>query len=985
MISERCYSQSYFKALKQYQKYSLIFRRENPRVDTQTQDLPTFEPQSSKKTRATVESGGSINLEIPTNPINHSYNVLPETGDVNKHRVNAGANYSVQNESELKSQSEDIIAKDGIISNQTAIADDGSGFSHDNNNDRKRKISSPYSPIPFFKEDSSMVNAGGDVKLNIPTNPINHYYNVLTKMGDVNDNGVNVKHCAQNESELKSQSKDIIAQDCIILNQTTVTDDVSVLSKCDNHDRKRKMSSQLPPQRDSQIVMMINKLKRAKLILPRVDNRLITKDSKDHYLETSKGSKQRLTNVCEEGSESAISNATIIQRKNATKTNDIIYIDVDATDSSNRDDCAANNNLRHVPKDTEPSLGKIDTCETQCKPSGCIVNDTSHAAKESATVTNEDHPVEDPSAISRPETKYPVFCPVWFDMQYSKPCSKYLDASRGIVRSFSRKKQQMVYEVEKKCKIGANSLDTESVYATVTEDELAFAVHCPVLVSMHNVKTSELEGEIINVKPCRLDNGKWCRIMYTVMLTTNEGRCRIEEGVEAERIRYRMSIQAQQSRIRDIIASPRIKGVGIRTNERGEPTLNKSPPMLKVKKRPYLPVTATEHCNSSGHSSSSDSDGNSSSHEDIIFSKLMSEEPGHPRDSSSLTKSKKTSNRRRYRGVTFRKVGERYEARVSFNSKQRLLGHYKSEVEAALAYDIGASMFGRSNWVNFRSREEYELAIQGASGKHVLNGRESYAAVLAKVKTQVSKYFPDSEVNENTQFKASEKDTMQVSSPEHHIEQKANRPEDQQSRPPINGDIETVNEKAQLKQSKERKQLANLEHRIAHKTNRGEDQQPLPLLNGGIEIVNEKTQFKASEKDSMQQLNPELHIEHKTNRDEDQQSRLSINEDIETVSKQSQVQTFQKETIQPSSSKHRIEQTTNKDEDQQSRPSNNGDIETVSEKTEFKAFEKERTQPSNSGHRIERKTVRDEDQQLRPSSCAKETSWQNQTQIVFEL
>ena len=80
--------------------------------------------------------------------------------------------------------------------------------------------------------------------------------------------------------------------------------------------------------------------------------------------------------------------------------------------------------------------------------------------------------------------------------------------------------------------------------------------------------SSEMEGEIINVKPSNRYRGG-TTTLYSVLITTAEkGGVFIEEDVLPGRIRYRYSLQALQSRIRDVTLSSnrKRKAVGIRSS-----------------------------------------------------------------------------------------------------------------------------------------------------------------------------------------------------------------------------------------------------------------------------------------------------------------------------------------------------------------------------------------------------------------------------------
>lgn len=158
-------------------------------------------------------------------------------------------------------------------------------------------------------------------------------------------------------------------------------------------------------------------------------------------------------------------------------------------------------------------------------------------------------------------------------MQYTKPCSRYLDASRGVVRSVSVNAgtQRPMYAVER---MFGKRGDANNDVIAVSEDELAFAVRCLVYVAMEEGEASEMEGEVIGVKPLLGENGTR-EMTHTVPVVTENGY-RVEEGVAARRVRYQFALRHLQARIGGVASTPRHrKGVAIRTNDRGEPILNR--------------------------------------------------------------------------------------------------------------------------------------------------------------------------------------------------------------------------------------------------------------------------------------------------------------------------------------------------------------------------------------------------------------------------
>ena len=84
---------------------------------------------------------------------------------------------------------------------------------------------------------------------------------------------------------------------------------------------------------------------------------------------------------------------------------------------------------------------------------------------------------------------------------------------------------------------------------------------------------SKIEGEIINIKLGHNESGR--AILYTVLYTANKGGgVLVEEDVVTERIRYKFSLQALQSLLRNTAASPEnSRGIGIRSNIQDEAIL----------------------------------------------------------------------------------------------------------------------------------------------------------------------------------------------------------------------------------------------------------------------------------------------------------------------------------------------------------------------------------------------------------------------------
>ena len=176
---------------------------------------------------------------------------------------------------------------------------------------------------------------------------------------------------------------------------------------------------------------------------------------------------------------------------------------------------------------------------------------------------------------TRCTVRYPAGCPVWFNLQYSNQCLKHAMANKGVVKSFSFDSgaKTMMYEIEQHHSVGRTNNPNST---PVHEKDIAYAIHCPVLVRQKwDTGNSEIEGEIIYIKLSHNEHGS--AILYTVLYTTSKGGgVIVEEDIVTERIKYKFSLHTLQSQLRIIVASPRnSRGIGIRSNIHDEAIQNK--------------------------------------------------------------------------------------------------------------------------------------------------------------------------------------------------------------------------------------------------------------------------------------------------------------------------------------------------------------------------------------------------------------------------
>ena len=314
--------------------------------------------------------------------------------------------------------------------------------------------------------------------------------------------------------------------------------------------------------------------------------------------------------------------------------------------------------------------------------------------------------------------KYPIGCPIWFNMSYSKPCSKYLNAEIGVVKAMSFDYDRNIhYKVERKCMGTSGLVRHETV--TVSENELAFGYHCPVYVRMDD--GPELSGKVTDIKPIIGDDGGIEQTTYSVLFT-QDFRVRKEDGIAAERLRYQLSLQSLQLALKGKASSPKIQRmVAIRSNDRGEPVRNLDPPFIH------------EEVFGPTEDDSSLEAGSCSDDEDSGCTETKVEAPLKPRQECN----------HRTTGVRPTKSHNGYDVRVCFRNKQYCVGTYKFQADAALAYDLSSEYLGRPNFEsNFPGKEDFKNALKNEANGKSVNISESYARVKKKVKELLAKHLP---------------------------------------------------------------------------------------------------------------------------------------------------------------------------------------------------------------------------------------------------
>lgn len=170
----------------------------------------------------------------------------------------------------------------------------------------------------------------------------------------------------------------------------------------------------------------------------------------------------------------------------------------------------------------EKSLIKMEpenhTVEQPATASSTTTNQTSNIIDE-----DDLQKLSDKNAAKR---KYPPGCPVWYNFQItSKTC---LDANFGIVKAVYMNIESggFIYRVSK-----AESGDNKKHY--FLEDELVFALNCPVSVKVNN---EDVDAVIVCPKPGTSER----KLSYTVQYILVGNAIQIETGVDYELISFRV-------------------------------------------------------------------------------------------------------------------------------------------------------------------------------------------------------------------------------------------------------------------------------------------------------------------------------------------------------------------------------------------------------------------------------------------------------------
>eukprot|EP00804_Cyclotella_cryptica_P010167 CCRYP_013803-RA/>CCRYP_013803-RA protein AED:0.03 eAED:0.03 QI:408/1/1/1/1/1/2/290/469 len=147
---------------------------------------------------------------------------------------------------------------------------------------------------------------------------------------------------------------------------------------------------------------------------------------------------------------------------------------------------------------------------------------------------------------------YPLGCPVWYNFENSDSADMnfYHGHVKGVAMDCVSRK--FVYKIQKADSVSAWHEDEEKgQYDLVYEDDVAYAMSCPVRVSLECGK--EFDGEIICFSRTRNDKGQINHV-YSGLLFIEKNKLKVQHGIQSNQITYRHNIDEQ--RTLEITAAP---------------------------------------------------------------------------------------------------------------------------------------------------------------------------------------------------------------------------------------------------------------------------------------------------------------------------------------------------------------------------------------------------------------------------------------------
>jgi len=190
-----------------------------------------------------------------------------------------------------------------------------------------------------------------------------------------------------------------------------------------------------------------------------------------------------------------------------------------------------------------------DNCELPPQLPSSFSSPPSSSSNAKATAGSVTTPLDEKdlqilSSKNAAKVKYPPGCPVWYDL--ANLSSKWLDARSGVVTSVHMDFETgaLVYELLRNTLEEEKDQGGKSLF--VWQDQLAYAMNCPVLVKdtlehinsdpEKTVEVDKIEGII--VCPRRNPGGDHRKLSYSVLFTEGN-RLGMESDVETERISFR--------------------------------------------------------------------------------------------------------------------------------------------------------------------------------------------------------------------------------------------------------------------------------------------------------------------------------------------------------------------------------------------------------------------------------------------------------------